>query len=188
MINDTIDDRIERVLISEQEINDAISKTAQWINENYKGKELVLVTILKGSIPFVGALIPKIKIDFTIDYLCISSFKGGTKAVCDPEIITNITSNLVGKDVLLVEDIVDSGKTIKCVMDLLIDQKCKSCKLITLLDKPDGRVVDLVPDYSCFTIENLFVVGFGLDYEEKLRNLPYVGILKESCYKKFGKE
>ena len=177
-----IDKRIERILISELEINCAIDKVAEWINKNYESKNLVLVTILKGSIPFVGALIPKIKIDFTIDYLCISSFKGNTAAVCDPELIGDFSLNVTGKDVLLVEDIVDSGKTIKLVMDLLQKQNCNSCKLVTLLDKPDGRSVELVPDYVCFTIENLFVVGFGLDYQEKLRNLPYVGILKEECY------
>ncbi len=179
-----IDKRIERVLISEEEIQSAIVDVANWINKNYQDKDLVLVTILKGSIPFVGSLIPKITIDFSIDYLCVSSFKGETCAQSLPEIVTNLSSSLEGKDVLLVEDIVDSGRTIKLVMEALSKQNCNSCKLITLLDKPGGRVVELLPDYSCFKIDNLFVVGFGLDYKEKMRNLPYVGILKKECYTK----
>ena len=126
----------------------------------------------------------KITIDFSIDYLCVSSFKGETSAQSLPEIVTNLSSSLEGKDVLLVEDIVDSGRTIKLVMEALSKQNCNSCKLITLLDKPGGRVVELLPDYSCFKIDNLFVVGFGLDYKEKMRNLPYVGILKKECYTK----
>ncbi len=174
-----IDNRIEKVLINERKINKAINKVAQWINQNFKDKNLVLVTILKGSIPFVGALIPKIKVDFTIDYISISSFKGERRAITEPEIINFLSNDVKGKDILLVEDIVDSGKTIKLVLDTLKKTNCNSCQLVTLLDKPKGRVVDLKPNYVCFDIDLEFVVGFGLDYKEKFRNLPYIGILKK---------
>lgn len=143
------------------------------------------MTILKGSIPFVGALIPKIKIDFVIDYMCLSSFKGKSEAQTEkPELVTSFTTDLKGKDVLLVEDIIDSGRTIKEVVKTLEHAQCKSIRILTLLDKPAGRTVELIPDYICFTIPKEFIVGFGLDYEEKMRNLPYIGILKKEIYSK----
>lgn len=178
-----VDKRIEKVLISKTKIKRATKKAAQWINKEYANKNLVLVTILKGSIPFVGALIPLIKVDFEIDYIAISSFKGKTTAQSLPELVMNFCNNLKGKDVLLVEDIIDSGRTIKEIIRLLKTHNAKSVKILTLLDKPSGRKVEIEADYKCFTIPKCFIVGFGLDYEEKLRNLPYVGILKKEYIK-----
>lgn len=180
--NRNIDSRIKRVLISEEELVLGISKAAKWINDNYYQKDLVIISILKGSIPFVGALIPKITVDFQIDFLSVSSFKGGIKAATSPEILSKLNIDIKNKDILIVEDIVDSGKTISHVINLLKEQDPKSIKLLTLLDKPEGRETTLVADYSCFTIPLLFIVGFGLDYGEYLRNLPYIAELKEEVY------
>lgn len=178
-----MDSRIEKILITEEEINDAIIKAAKWVDREYSTKDLVLVTVLKGSIPFVGSLVPKIKVDFEIDYIAMSSFKGCTKAQSLPELVTTFCSNLKNKDVLLVEDIIDSGRTISEIIKLLHEQGAKSVKILTLLDKPEGREVKLEADYKCFTIPKEFIVGFGLDYKEKMRNLPYIGILKKEIYK-----
>lgn len=177
-----IDSRVEKVLISELEINSGIKKAAKWINQNYKDKNLVIISILKGSIPFVGNLLPKITVDHKIDFMSISSFKGNITAVTDPELISDITINIEGKDVLLIEDIIDTARTISKVIECLKNRNPSSLKVLTLLDKPDGRVTELVPDYICFTIPLLFIVGFGLDYDEQMRNLPYIGILKEDIY------
>ncbi|MGL4952014.1 MAG: hypoxanthine phosphoribosyltransferase [Mycoplasma sp.] len=179
-----MDKRIEKILISENEIHEAISKAADWVNENYENNDLVLLTILKGSIPFVGSLMPKIKLDYVIDYMNLSSFKGNTEAMTEPELIHSFTLSLAGKDILLIEDIIDSGKTISQIINILKETNCRSIKILTLLDKPEARVVDLAPDYSCFTIPNEFIVGFGLDYQEFFRNLPYIGILKKEVYSK----
>ncbi|MGL4948607.1 MAG: hypoxanthine phosphoribosyltransferase [Mycoplasma sp.] len=177
-----MDKRIERILISGEEIDVAIKKAAEWVDSTYINKDLVLLTILKGSIPFVGALMPKITLDYVIDYMSMSSFKGQTVAQTSPELIQSFTTNLKGKDVLLVEDIIDSGRTIKEIIEILKEAGCNSIKILTLLDKPANRTVDLEPDYACFTIEPEFIVGFGLDYKEIFRNLPYIGILKKEVY------
>lgn len=179
-----MDTRIERVLITNEQILNGVEKAATWINSTYHGKDLVLITILKGSIPFFGAIIPKIKVDCTIDYMHLSSFKGSHEAVTPPELLRNVSSELKNKDVLLVEDIIDSGRTIKMIIDILQSVGCRSIKILTMLDKPAGRTVELIPDFVCFTIPKEFIVGFGLDYQEQLRNLPYIGILKKEIYQK----
>lgn len=177
-----MDSRIERILITEKEINQAIISAAAWIDKIYDDKELVIITILKGSIPFIGALLPKIKVDFVTDYMTLSSFKGGVKALTTPECISTFTVDISNKHILLVEDIIDSGRTIKEIITLLLKNNVASIKILSLLDKPAGRTVDLKADYVCFEITNQFIVGFGLDYKEKFRNLPYIGILKKEVY------
>lgn len=179
-----MDSRIEKILITKEEIDQAVIEAAKWVDDEYNNKDLVLVTVLKGSIPFVGALMPRITVDFEVDYIAMSSFKGGTEAQTLPELVQNFCTNLKDKDVLLVEDIVDSGRTIKEIYKLLEQQGAKTVKILTLLDKPAGRTVELEPDYKCFTIPKEFIVGFGLDYQEKMRNLPYIGILKKEIYSK----
>ena len=181
-ITKKIDPRIKKVLISEKELSLGITKAAKWIDKNYKNGDLIIISILKGSVPFVGTLIPQITIDFQVDFLSVSSFKGGIKAATSPEILSKLNIDIRNKDILIVEDIVDSGKTISHVMHLLNEQKPKSVKLLTLLDKPEGREIELKADYACFTIPLLFIVGFGLDYGEYLRNLPYIAELKEEVY------
>ena len=179
-----IDPRIKKVLISAQDIQAGIKQAAAWIDSKYKNKDLVIISILKGSVPFVGQLMTAITVDYQIDFLSVSSFKGGIKAATNPEILSNLNVDIQDRDVLIVEDIVDSGRTIAHVMDLFSKSHPKSVKLLTLLDKPEGREVDLKVDYACFSIPLLFIVGFGLDYGEYLRNLPYIAELKEEVYLK----
>ena len=127
-------------------------------------------------------IITKIKIDIKLDFLAISSFKGATSAQTEPEIITDLKFEVKDRDLILVEDIVDTGRTIKKVYDLLKIRGARSIKLVTLVDKKDGRLVDLQADFVCCDIPLVFIVGFGLDYKEIMRNLPYIGVLKEEVY------
>jgi len=177
-----VDDRIAEVLIDNTELQIGIQKAADWINENYENKELIIISVLKGSIVFLGNLMPKITVDFMIDLISASSFKGEVKAVCDPEIHNMLTTDLKGKHVLLIEDIIDSARTIKKIIDMLSCYEPLSVKLLTMLDKPDGRNVDVDVDFACFKIPLKFIVGFGLDFQEKMRNLPYIGVLKKEMY------
>lgn len=186
MSKDVMHPWIEKIIISSSELDKGISDAACWINKRYQNKNLVLISILKGSVPFFGTLVPRITVDLTMDFMSISSFKGGVSAVSLPELVQNISVDIVDKDVLLIEDIVDSGRTISLVMDLLKKQNPKSLSILTLIDKPEGRTVDLKVDYACFEIPLLFIVGFGLDYKELLRNIPYIGTLKEEIYANDG--
>lgn len=173
-----MDSRIQEILISEKEIDEAVKKAAKWVDENYKGKDLVLLGLLKGCIPFFGRIMTAITIDFVTDFIVVSSFKGKTVAVGEPEIVTDMTIDIENKDILIIEDIVDSALTLHEVKKYLYAKKAKSVAILTLLNKQAGRKVDLNPEYKCFEVENKFLVGFGLDYDEKLRNLPYVGVFK----------
>ena len=141
-----------------------------------------MIAILKGAIPFYGALIPKITIDVQLDFMVVSSFKGEVYAVTEPEIITDLISDVKDRDLLLVEDVVDTARTMKQVVTALKNRGAKSIKIMTLVDKPSARKVDLKVDYSCFKIAPEFIVGFGLDYKEYMRNLPYIGVLKNEVY------
>ncbi|MDC4163245.1 hypoxanthine phosphoribosyltransferase [Mycoplasma bradburyae] len=172
---------IEKVLITNEQINEAAIKAAKWINETYKDDEIVLVGILKGCIPFIGKIIDKIDCEVILDFMTLSSFKGETKSQGAPKIVMDLAYDVRDKNVLLVEDIIDSGNTIKIVLDLLKQRGAKSVKLLTFLDKPSGRKVDIKADYVCFEVPHGFLVGFGLDYKDKLRNLPFVGhmVLKD---------
>lgn len=176
-----MDNRIEKILITNRQLKKGIKKAAKWIEETYSNsdKDLVLIGLLKGCIPFYGQLISYIKMDLIMDFMVVSSFKGQDKAIGLPEIITDIVSDIKDKDILLLEDIIDSGYTIKFVTEYLAKRKPNSIKVMSLLDKKAGRKVDFKPDYYCFDIEDKFLVGFGLDYKEKMRNLPYVGIFKK---------
>lgn len=175
-----MDYRIEEILISSEEIKEGIKKAAKWIDDNYSksNRDLVLIGLLKGCIPFYGQLISYVKTDLIMDFMVVSSFKGAEKATGLPEIVTDIYTDIKDKDVLLLEDIVDSGYTIKFVQEYLLKRQPHSIKVMSLLDKKAGRKVDFHPDYYCFDIEDKFIVGFGLDYKEKLRNLPYIGVFK----------
>lgn len=177
---------ISEILISKKQLKKGIIRAAKWIDKTYTNqeKDLVLVGLLKGSIPFIGQLVTEIERDVTLDFMVVSSFKGEHKAQGRPEIVTDILSNIEGKDVLLVEDIVDSGYTIDYVSKELQKRKPNSINIITLLNKPSGRKVNLDIAYSCFEIPHKFIVGFGLDYKEKCRNYEFVGVLKKEIIEK----
>lgn len=178
-----LENDIERVLLSEEQLKKIVEKLGKQISSDYEGKKLILVSVLKGSVVFMGDLMREIKIPCFIDFMSVSSYGSGTTSSGVVKIIKDLDTNVIeGANLLIVEDILDSGKTLSYLKDILSQRKPESIKICTLLDKPDRRVVDLSPDYSGAVIPDAFVVGYGLDYDEKYRNLPYVGILKPSVY------
>ncbi|GAA5414897.1 hypoxanthine phosphoribosyltransferase [Ureaplasma ceti] len=177
-----IDPRIKEVLFTEEQLEEGIQKAADYLNKEYAGKTPVVVGILKGCIPFIGKILTKLTFDLEIDFMAASSFKGGTKSTGIIELALDLRTDIEGRDVLILEDIIDTAKTLKMIVEMLKARNPKSIKIVTLLDKKEGRQVDLEADYYCFEIPMCFIVGFGFDYKEILRNLPYIGILDEKVY------
>ena len=180
-------DCIERILISEEEIDSITSSLAEKITEDYKNseKELVLLCVLKGSIVFMGDLMKKLTVPVEIDCMKVSSYGNGTVSGGNVNILLDFVRPDMDKcDILIVEDIIDSGRTLSYLVGYLEHKGARSVKTCTLLDKPSRRVVDFTPDYKGLEIPDEFVVGYGLDYAEKYRALPYVGILKPEVYSK----
>ncbi|MGT2800297.1 hypoxanthine phosphoribosyltransferase [Streptococcus marmotae] len=175
---------IKKILISEEEIVAKSKELGKILTEEYAGKNPLLVGILKGSIPFMAELVKHIDTHIEMDFMVVSSYHGGTESSGTVKIIKDLDTNVAGRDVLFIEDIIDTGRTLKELKELFALRQAASIKIVTLLDKPEGRVVEIEPDYTCFTIPNEFVVGFGLDYNENYRNIPYVGVLKEEVYSK----
>ena len=175
--------RIRRIMISEEELKAAIAKAGAEIDAEYAGKPLLLVSILKGSVIFMADLMREITVPCNIDFMCVSSYGSETKPKGAVKIIKDLDINLEGKDLLLVEDILDSGRTLSCVCKILKTRNPASIRICTLLDKPDRReAMDIKADYSGALVPDEFVVGYGLDYDEKYRNLPFIGELKEEVY------
>ena len=175
---------IKKVLVSHEEIVAAAKKLGQQLTADYQGKKPIFVGILKGSVPFMAELIKHVDTDIELDFMLVSSYHGGTTSSGVINIIKDIDQDITGCDILFVEDIIDTGQTLKNLCNLFKERNAASVKIATLLDKPEGRIVDIEADYTCFTIPNEFVVGYGLDYDEYYRNLPYVGVLKEEVYTK----
>ena len=175
---------IKKILISHDEIVTAARELGQKLTEDYQGKNPILGGILKGSVPFMAELIKHIDTHIELDFMLVSSYHGGTSSSGVINIIKDIDQDIKGSDILFVEDIIDTGKTLKSLKELFEGRQPASVKIATLLDKPEGRLVEIEADYTCFTIPNEFVVGYGLDYEENYRNLPYIGVLKEEVYSK----
>lgn len=173
---------IERVLVSEEEIHARIKEVGAQIAEDYRGKCPILVGVLKGVVPFFAEMANAISIPVQEDFMCITSFEGGTESTGKLTFRKDIDHDIEGRHVLILEDIIDSGSTLKMICEMFRERKPASIRICTLLDKPTGRKVDLEPDYTCFTVPPAFVVGFGLDYEDYYRNLPFVGVLKPSVY------
>ena len=175
---------IKKILISHDEIVTAARDLGQRLTEDYQGKNPILVGILKGSVPFMAELIKHIDTHIELDFMLVSSYHGGTSSSGVINIIKDMDQEIKGRDILFVEDIIDTGKTLKSLKELFEGRQPASVKIATLLDKPEGRLVEIEADYTCFTIPNEFVVGYGLDYDENYRNLPYIGVLKEEVYSK----
>lgn len=173
---------IERVLLTEKELADKVAELGKKISEDYADKNLMLVSVLKGSVVFMADLMRAITIPCKIDFMAVSSYHSGHKTTGVVKIAKDLDLELEGLDLLIVEDILDSGITLKYISRILNERKPKSIKLCTLLDKPERRQADVQADYSGFSIPDAFVVGYGLDYAEKYRNLPYIGVLKPSVY------
>lgn len=177
MIND-----IEKILYSEEELHSIVAKLGAKISEDYEGRNLLLVSILKGSVVFMADLMRAITVPCKIDFMCVSSYGSDTKSSGVVKIVKDLDINLEGYDVLIVEDILDSGRTLNYVKSILLGRNPRSIKICTLLDKPERRVVDLYADYFGMNVPDEFVVGYGLDFDEKYRNLPFIGILKREVY------
>ncbi len=174
---------IERVLVSEEELSEIVKKLGAQITEDYKDKNLVLVSVLKGSVVFMADLMREIKIPCTIDFMSVSSYGSGTKTSGVVKIIKDLDTDVVeGADLLIVEDILDSGVTLEYLIKVLSARNPKSIRICTLLDKPERRKADVKADYAGTQIPDAFVVGYGLDFNAKYRNLPYIGALKPAVY------
>ncbi len=174
---------IERILISEKQLKDKTAEIGAKISEDYKGKKLLLVSVLKGSVVFMADLMRAISIPCEIDFMAVSSYGNKTKSSGEVQLKKDLDREIEGYDLIIVEDILDSGKTLAYLIKLLSARNPASIKICTLLDKPDRREAKVYPEYSGFVIPDAFVVGYGLDYDEKYRNLPYVGVLKSEAVK-----
>ena len=164
-------------------LDECTDEVAEQISRDYADKDLLLVGILKGSVVFLADLMRRLSIHAQIDFMSVSSYGSGTKSSGVVKIIKDLDNSVEGRDVLLVEDILDSGLTLSYLRELLRDRHPNSIRIVTLLNKPARRTADIQPDYCCFDVPDEFVVGYGLDYAERYRNLPYVGVLKEEVYK-----
>ena len=168
-----------RVLISREDVEKRIREMAEQISKDYEGESLHLVCILRGSIFFTCELAKYITVPVTIDFMSVSSYGDGTVSSGRIKILKDLDDPILGKNVLIVEDIIDSGRTLAHLMSFLKVREPKSLKLCTLLDKPDRREVEVDVDYTGMQIPDLFVVGYGLDYAQKYRNLPYIGVIEQ---------
>ena len=173
---------IKEVLLNEEQIKEIVEKLGAQINKDYEGKNLLVVSILKGSIMFMADLLREIKLDCKIDFMAVSSYGSSTRTSGSVKIIKDLNIDLTGYDILLVEDILDSGVTLSNLKELLMVRKPASIKICAFLDKPDRIKADIVADYIGKSIPDEFVIGYGLDYDERYRNLPFVGILSPSVY------
>ncbi|MGL5519953.1 MAG: hypoxanthine phosphoribosyltransferase [Metamycoplasmataceae bacterium] len=176
---------VTKILFSEKEIEKKIKELALWVDETYgESQNLILISILKGSIPFLAQLIKSVKTNHEIDFMAISTYRGGQKSSGNIKIVMDLANDISGKDVLIVEDIVDSGLSLNKVKENLKRRNPNSIKILTLLDKKEGRKNDFEVDKYGFIAPNEFLIGFGLDVKEKLRNLPYIGIFNKDFFDK----
>lgn len=167
-----------RVLLSEEEVDKRIQEIGDQISKDYAGKQVHLVCVLKGGAFFMCELAKRIKVPVSLDFMSVSSYGGGTESSGVVKIVKDLDEPLKDKEVLVVEDIVDSGRTLSYLLEMLSDRHPASLHLCTLLDKPERRVKDVKVDYTCFQIPDEFVVGYGLDYDQRYRNLPYIGVVE----------
>jgi len=175
---------IARVLFTEQELKDRVAEIAAQIDKDYAGKEPMLISVLRGSFIFMADLVRSITLPCTVDFMAVSSYGSGTTSSGQVKITKDLSESIEGRDIIVVEDILDSGNTLSYLFQLLQARHPASVRLCTLLDKPSRRTKAVTADYTGFTVDDLFVVGYGLDYAEKYRNLPYIGILKPAVYEK----
>ena len=175
---------IQEVLFSEAALNERISELGKQITADYEGKSLIVVGILKGSNIFTSDLVRKIDLPLKMDFMAVSSYGNATESTGVVKILKDLDREIEGEHVLIVEDIVDSGLTLKYLKDILLTRNPESVKICTLLDKPARRKEAVKPDYMGYEVPDEFIVGYGIDYAERYRNLPYVGILKREVYEK----
>ena len=175
---------VEKILVSEEQIAEAVKKIADDINRDLNGEPLLVIVILKGSTPFAMDLIKKLDMPVELDFMQVSSYGKSTVSDGFIKVKRDIEQDITGKNVLIVEDIIDSGNTLFKLKTLFQSRNAKTVRICTLLDKPSRRVVDVKVDYAGIEIPDEFAIGYGLDYDELYRNLPYIGVLKRSVYEK----
>ena len=173
---------IKRILLSEEEIAGRVAELGKQISADYEGKNLLMISVLKGSVVFMADLMRALSVPASIDFMAVSSYGSGTKSSGVVKILKDIDIELAGKDLLIVEDILDSGMTLAYLRELLEGRNPASIRIATLLDKPSRRKADVKPDYCGFEVPDEFLIGYGLDYDEQYRNIPYIGILKPEIY------
>lgn len=169
-----------RVLLSEQEVEKRVLEVAAQVSQDYQGKMPHLICILKGRVFFMCELAKRLTVPVSMDFMYVSSYGSGTESSGEVKIVKDLDEPVEGRDVLIVEDIIDSGRTLSHLIRILQERKPASIRLCTLLDKPERRVKkEVMVDYTCFTVPDEFVVGYGLDYDQKYRNLPYIGVIEQ---------
>ena len=173
---------IQSVLFSEEQLKNRVAELAAMIEKDYEGKEIMLISVLRGSFVFMADLCRAIDLPCTLDFMSVSSYGKGTRSSGQVQITKDLSEDISGRHVIVIEDILDSGNTLSYLLKMLENRNPASIRLCTLLDKPERRVKPVEVHYSGFTIPDAFVVGYGLDYAEKYRNLPYIGILKPEVY------
>ena len=169
---------LSEVLISEEQLQKRVAEIGAEISRDYRGEDILLIGTLKGSVPFMADLMRKIDLDVAIDFMSVSSYGGGTKTSGVVRILKDLDSDIKDKNVIIAEDIIDSGLTLSYLKDYLLKREPRSLRIATLLDKPARRKVSLRPDYVGFEVEDKFIVGYGLDIDQKYRNLPYISWVK----------
>lgn len=177
-----LDKAIKKVLVTEAEITAKSQELGAVLTQAYADKNPLMIAILKGSVPFFAELTKRIDAHIEMDFMVVSSYHGGTSSSGEVKMVKDLDTSVEGRDIIIVEDIIDTGRTLLYLKELLLHRKANSVKIVTLVDKPEGRVVEIEADYVGFTLPNEFLVGFGLDYDEHYRNLPYIGVLKEEIY------
>jgi len=179
-----MENKIEKVLFTEEEIRKKVAEIAKNISEDYKGKKVLMLCILKGSVIFFSDLVRNLDIDCTFDFMVVSSYGNSTSSTGQVMILKDLSYSIEDMDVIIVEDILDTGNTLSYLKKILLQRNPASLKICTFLDKPTRRTQNLEADYSGYTIPDEFVVGYGMDYAELYRNLPFVGVLSPSVYSK----
>lgn len=178
----SMDKNIKEILVSTEEIKQKVVEVGKEMSDEYRDKNPLIVGVLKGALPFMADLLKEMDIFLEYDMMDVSSYGTGLTSSGEVKIIKDLDSSVDGRHVVIVEDIIDTGRTLKYLQEMFYHRNAASVKIVTMLDKPSGRVVELKADWSCFEIPDAFVVGYGLDYRENYRNLPYVGVLKEEVY------
>lgn len=173
---------VKEILVTKEQIEKKVAELGKILSEEYKDLNPLCVCVLKGAVPFMADLIRQMNISLQMDFMAVSSYGNSTKSSGVVRILKDLDTSVDGRHVLIVEDIIDTGLTLSYLVDMLKGRNAASVKIVTMLDKPERRKVDLKPDYCGFTIPDAFVVGYGLDYAERYRNLPYIGVLKEEVY------
>ncbi|WP_334075527.1 MULTISPECIES: hypoxanthine phosphoribosyltransferase [Paenibacillus] len=173
---------IQEILITREQIQEKVKELGRQLSEEYEGRNPLVICILKGAFIFMADLVKEITVPLELDFMAVSSYGASTRSSGEVKIIKDLDTSVEGRDILIVEDIIDSGLTLSYLIDVLERRKVKSVKIVTLFDKPARRTVKLEADLAGFVIPDAFVVGYGLDYAEKYRNLPFVGVLKPEIY------